>query len=378
MLRELLDYAASKDQRSSVQLMNKKGYLPLHLACQTHNEEYVQIFHGSGNIPDINVRTKNEATPLILATTRSSMSTFRMLLQLGAEINLQDFAKQTALHHAADQGLHDSVKMLVEHGASCTITDKDGYQPWVLAASYGYDEIAEWLKHRAEEELASSVEPGSGPKLPEIGDGELNQEASNKANHNSGPETSGSPNTKMRRSAMLKAIDDRKVSLVEALLKMGSNPNEHLDDAQRMPLHIASALGSTRIIKLLIKHGANIAGKDKFGNTPLHLAALDGKEYNIRILVKAGAKLDVRNNWMKTPLHWTAIEGRLDAAKAIMELAEKGEVAPSSPASHSSFDISPRGSTDNFKGDYFGQAPEDPNQDTNANSNDNSSKGKSP
>jgi ankyrin repeat protein len=376
-LRKLLDYAASKDQKSSLQLMNKRGYLPLHLACQNQYEGLFQMFHDSGNIPNINVRTKNEETPLILAAMQDhTRPIIRTLLRLGAEINSQDFAKQTALHHAAAQGLIDSVKMLAEHGASCTITDENGYQPWVLAAVDDYDETAEWLKHRAEDEIASSVEPGSAPKMPEIRDGELDQEASNKANHNSGPETSDSPNTKIGGSAMLKAIDDGKESLVQALLKMGSNPNEHLGRAQRTPLHIASALGSSVIVRSLIKHGANIEGKDKYGNTPLHLAASDGRDANIRILVKAGAKLDARDNLMKTPLHWTAIEGELYAAKAIMELAEKGEVAPVSPASNSSF--ASRSNTDNFKGGYFGQAPEDPNQDTDGDSNDKSSTGEPP
>lgn len=55
-------------------------------------------------------------------------------------------------------------------------------------------------------------------------------------------------------------------------------------------------------VQAFIALGANVNGKDRFGNTPLHFALAGGKEA-IDLLVRNGADFNIPNNTGDTPLH---------------------------------------------------------------------------
>lgn len=61
------------------------------------------------------------------------------------------------------------------------------------------------------------------------------------------------------------------------------------------PLHIASRLGSTENVSLLLHHGASPDARTKDGYTPLHNAAASGKEDVLQLLLEHGASADVKN-----------------------------------------------------------------------------------
>ncbi|XP_017768544.1 PREDICTED: transient receptor potential channel pyrexia [Nicrophorus vespilloides] len=106
-----------------------------------------------------------------------------------------------------------------------------------------------------------------------------------------------------RRSALRCAVESSEVLCVKELLELGANPNT-LQVYSETPLHVAASLGSSAIIKLLIKHGAGInvqCGQDR--STALHLAAEDGNVESVRMLLEAGANVGALNNKKQTPLH---------------------------------------------------------------------------
>ena len=60
----------------------------------------------------------------------------------------------------------------------------------------------------------------------------------------------------------------------------------------------------TRIIRYLIKHGADVHAGNKAGNTPMHLACKEGNEQMIVLLIKccqSDVLVDV-NRYNQTPL----------------------------------------------------------------------------
>ena len=57
----------------------------------------------------------------------------------------QDDSGQSALHLAARHGFMDTVKVLLDHQASVTVTDLNGYTPLYLAASEGNYEAAKLI-----------------------------------------------------------------------------------------------------------------------------------------------------------------------------------------------------------------------------------------
>lgn len=57
------------------------------------------------------------------------------------------------------------------------------------------------------------------------------------------------------------------------------------------------------IVRLLIKHGADVSVRDKTDATPLHLAAFSGSSEIVRLLLEQGADVTVVDMNHKTPLH---------------------------------------------------------------------------
>lgn len=57
------------------------------------------------------------------------------------------------------------------------------------------------------------------------------------------------------------------------------------------------------VVRLLIKHGADVSVRDKTDQTPLHLAAFSGSSEAVRILLEHGADVTVVDVNHKTPLH---------------------------------------------------------------------------
>ena len=51
----------------------------------------------------------------------------------------------------------------------------------------------------------------------------------------------------------------------------------HGDLYSNTPLHSASKVGETKIIDILVKHGAELDGRNSHGETPLHVAAGAGQ-----------------------------------------------------------------------------------------------------
>ena len=57
------------------------------------------------------------------------------------------------------------------------------------------------------------------------------------------------------------------------------------------------------IVRLLIKHGADVSSQDKTLSTPLHLAALSGRPDTVRLLLEHGADVNVLDGSHRTLLH---------------------------------------------------------------------------
>ena len=88
-------------------------------------------------------------------------------------------------------------------------------------------------------------------------------------------------------------------------------------------LMYASANGYTDAMDVLIKGGANLEGRDKFGFTALMVAATTGEAEAIISLLAAGAKLDARDKFGNTALKKAREQKNAEATK-VLEDATRG------------------------------------------------------
>jgi uncharacterized protein len=68
-------------------------------------------------------------TPLMRATINTRLDTMRLLLDSGANPDIQDKGGWSALHFAAQEQSAEAIELLVSHGATVDIADSHGNTP---------------------------------------------------------------------------------------------------------------------------------------------------------------------------------------------------------------------------------------------------------
>ena len=89
------------------------------------------------------------------------------------------------------------------------------------------------------------------------------------------------------------------------------------------PLHLATLKGHADIIRLLLQKGGEVNGLNIAMSTPLHLAASKGRAGAVRILMENGADPELRDRWGRTPLHLAAVNGKHDITRILLKLGAR-------------------------------------------------------
>lgn len=109
------------------------------------------------------------------------------------------------------------------------------------------------------------------------------------------------------------------VKIVKALLKAGANPNS-IDDQGNTPLNMAIYRRHTKVVKCLLK--SNIKADpnhiDKQGNTPLYIAAQTNQLEVIKLLLAKGANPDFPSQVGATPLMIATEVGHIEVVKVLL------------------------------------------------------------
>jgi len=100
---------------------------------------------------DVDVRNRNEQTPLQLAVLSGRTGAVHALLDAGADANAADRDGRTPLHIAARNGQQEIARLLVAAGADTNALTQDQLAPLQLAAREGHPQLTRLLlEHRAD------------------------------------------------------------------------------------------------------------------------------------------------------------------------------------------------------------------------------------
>ena len=99
---------------------------------------------------------------------------------------------------------------------------------------------------------------------------------------------------------------------VQSELDKGVNANANNTASAAPPLLLAALNSQTEVIKLLIAEGADLDGKDKFGNTSLHYASQHGSKGIVELLIRNKANVNMKNKGGETPLDIVADKDTAD------------------------------------------------------------------
>ncbi|HEX8651669.1 MAG TPA: ankyrin repeat domain-containing protein [Pyrinomonadaceae bacterium] len=129
---------------ADVNSRTEDGWTPLMLATIKGYADVARALLQRG--ADVNARNKKGWTALMFAVSMGDLDTLRVLLEGKAELDARDNDGKTALMQATSENNIDSLRVLIESGADVNVVDRLGETALTIAARRGYQEIVELLK----------------------------------------------------------------------------------------------------------------------------------------------------------------------------------------------------------------------------------------
>ena len=329
-LEELIDYGAD------VNALNNRGRTPLLLSCFYRYTDSVNVLLGAGADPSISDH-ENFSCLHAAVDGRCSNNTLQAVIDHGAHIDAKRKDGTTALLSACRTGQSELVMFLMEAGADVNIVKPDGNTCLHLAVhghcsketlvkiiekgvhvdtlnNKGETALIRACYTKQTEPVKLLLEKGSDPNISNASGnssihaavhGRCSNEAlqeiiTHKADLDSQNNTG--------KTALSLACFYRQQDSARILLEAGSNPNIADEEGNRS-LEAAIIGGcSTKIIKLLIKHSADVNATNKHNQTALGWACHERNVDAINVLLKARADPSIADKNGGTCL-WYAVHG---------------------------------------------------------------------
>ena len=216
---------------------------------------------------------------ILEAAKKGDTDTIRSLIENGATVVAADIWSWQPIHFAAKGGHLNTVRFLVENGASVNATDNYSRQPIHFATSEGHLDIVRFL-----------VENGASVNVADkAGEQPIHLAASQ-----------GHLNT-------VRFLVENEASV------------DATDIDGRQAIHFAVRKGQLNTIRFLVENGASVDATDIEGWQPIHFAAKGDQLNTVRFLVENGASVNATDNCSRQPIHLAAREGHLETVKFLVE-----------------------------------------------------------
>lgn len=318
---------------------DEKGYSEIIWAARAERPDIVQVLLEHGANP--NARPSAWS---VLIEVLDHPATVRVLLQAGADARFRFTWKNlrgsyrgspipegsTVLHFAAGNGIVETGKLLLAHGAdvhATTATEGDepapfetaGWTPLHNAALRGHAAFVRLLLAHGADPKARTADARTAMeiaaaeyRLPSP-DGSTAQES---AGYRDVMEALRQAGAEPDLFSAIALGDERQVaSLLKAQPDLANSTDRTAEG--RSPISYAVRLDRRRMAELLLDAGARVNATSEFWSTPLHEAAFWGREDIARLLIARGANVSLCSQ-SETPLHTAARCGQLGVARLLL------------------------------------------------------------
>ncbi|XP_029348924.1 kinase D-interacting substrate of 220 kDa B isoform X2 [Echeneis naucrates] len=301
---------AHLDKFRDVDSRSDNGQTPLMVAAEQGNLEIAQELIRRG--ANVNLDDVDCWTALISAAKEGHIEVVRELLENNANLEHRDMGGWTALMWAAYKGCTDVAKLLLEKGANPNITGQYSVYPIIWAAGRGHGEIVHLLlQHGAK--VNCSDKYGTTSLIWAARKGHYESVMHLLAN---GADVDQEGANSM--TALIVAVKGGYTEVVKELLKR--NPNVNMTDKDgNTALAIAAKEGHTEIVQDLLDAGTYVNIPDRSGETMLIGAVRGGHVEIVRALLNKYADIDVRGQDGKTALYWAVEKGNATMVRDILQ-----------------------------------------------------------
>ncbi len=294
-----LEYAAKYGQLNIAKLLVERGakievlfeYGALIYAAQTNQPDIIKFLFENGAKITSNSQSIGDMNfdPIYCAIQSGSVAALNTFLDLGGKLDNPQLAKACdLLQVAAYSGKIEMVKFLLDKNvptdpsviygsALCVAVERDDIEMTKLLISRGAKAERPDLGYDAWRCACGKDNPIIINLLLKASPGNLNEK-------------------------LFAAVNCGKINVTKALIAGGADVNAR--DKNRMPL-IYNSVRWPDILQFLIDKGASVNPVFDGGNSLLHIAALSGVPESLPILIKHGAQINGKNACGQTPL-WFA------------------------------------------------------------------------
>ncbi|EHH58809.1 hypothetical protein EGM_08750, partial [Macaca fascicularis] len=267
-------------------------------AARRGNLALLKLLLNSGRV-DVDCRDSHGTTLLMVAAYAGHIDCVRELVLQGADINLQRESGTTALFFAAQQGHNDVVRFLFGFGASTEFRTKDGGTALLAASQYGHMQVVETLlKHGAN--IHDQLYVMAYAYNPSILGGQAG--GAGRPAHGGRrllfPQDGTAP--------LWIASQMGHSEVVRVMLLRGAERDAARNDGTTALLKAANK-GYNDVIEELLKFSPTL-GILKNGTSALHAAVLSGNIKTVALLLEAGADPSLRNKANELPAELTKNE----------------------------------------------------------------------
>ncbi|XP_034531507.1 kinase D-interacting substrate of 220 kDa B [Notolabrus celidotus] len=301
---------AHLDKFRDVDSRSDNGQTPLMVASEQGSLEIVQELIRRG--ANVNLDDVDCWTALISAAKEGHIEVVRELLENNANLEHRDLGGWTALMWAAYKGRTDVAQLLLDKGANPNITGQYSVYPIIWAAGRGHAEIVHLLlQHGAK--VNCSDKYGTTPLIWAARKGHFESVMHLLAN---GADVDQEGANSM--TALIVGVKGGYTEVVKELLKR--NPNVNMTDKDgNTALAIAAKEGHTEIVQDLLDAGTYVNILDRSGETMLIGAVRGGHVEIVRALLNKYADIDVRGQDGKTALYWAVEKGNATMVRDILQ-----------------------------------------------------------
>ncbi|KAK5852509.1 hypothetical protein PBY51_006363 [Eleginops maclovinus] len=295
---------------------------------------------------EVDGRSDNGQTPLMLAAEQGSLEIVQELVRRGANVNLDDVDCWSALISAAKEGHLEVVKELLENSAYIEHRDMGGWTALMWAAYKGQVNVTELLLENGANPNTTGQQYSVYPIIWAAGRGHADivkvlLEAGAKVNCSdkygttpliwasrkghfdcvmhlleNGADVDQEGANSM--TALIVAVRGGYTEVVKELLKR--NPNVNMTDKDgNTALMIAAKEGFTEIVQDLLDAGTYVNIPDRSGDTVLIGAVRGGHVEIVRALLHKYADIDIRGQENKTALYWAVEKGNSTMVRDILQ-----------------------------------------------------------
>ncbi|XP_041721791.1 kinase D-interacting substrate of 220 kDa B isoform X2 [Coregonus clupeaformis] len=302
---------AHLDKFKEVDGRSDNGQTPLMLASEQGSIEIVQELIRRG--ANVNLDDVDCWSALICAAKEGHVEVVKELLESSAYIEHRDMGGWTALMWAAYKGRVEVTKVLLDNGANPNTTGQQySVYPIIWAAGRGHAEIVQVLLENGAK-VNCSDKYGTTPLIWAARKGhfdcvmhllengaDVDQEGANSM------------------TALIVAVKGGFPEVVKELLKR--NPNVNMTDKDgNTALMIAAKEGYTEIVQDLLDAGTYVNIPDRSGDTVLIGAVRGGHVEIVRALLHKYADIDIRGQDNKTALYWAVEKGNATMVRDILQ-----------------------------------------------------------